>query len=88
MEQIKEKEMVPYVGDFCPVLPEEKDWSDIKVEFINKPFDTSKVIMNNENFTIPTTGTAGYVRIEKPYNNEQLKPRLFEVDKHRFEVIC
>ena len=27
--------LVPYVGDYCPVLPEENDWSDIKVEFVS-----------------------------------------------------
>lgn len=37
---------VPYVGDYCPALLEENDWSDIKVEFVNKPFDTSKAIMS------------------------------------------
>ena len=45
MEQNKEKIMVPFVTDYCPYL-EEDDWSDTKVEFVNKPFDTSKVIMS------------------------------------------
>lgn len=46
-------------------------------------------IINNENFTIPMTGTVGYVKIESEhYEGERPEPRLFEVDKHRFEVIC
>ena len=45
VEQNKEKIMVPFVTDYCPYLDED-DWSDTKVEFVNKPFDTSKVIMS------------------------------------------
>ena len=37
--------MVPFVTDYCPYLDED-DWSDTNVEFVNKPFDMSKVILS------------------------------------------
>ncbi len=44
-EEILSKSMVPFVTDYCPYLDED-DWSDTKVEIVNKPFDMSKVILS------------------------------------------
>lgn len=44
-------------------------------------------IINNENLTILTTGTVGYVHIDKAYDNSELNPRFFEVDLRSFETV-
>lgn len=44
MEQIKEQEMVPYVGDFCPYIEEDEPTEDYKVETVNVAFQPKCII--------------------------------------------
>lgn len=40
------EEAYPAIGVYCPVCLDEDEETDIKVETVNKPFDTSKVLFS------------------------------------------
>jgi len=45
-------------------------------------------VINNDNLTVPTEGTVGYVHVEEiNYDGPEIKPRLFDVDSYTFELI-
>lgn len=45
-------------------------------------------VINNDNLTIPTEGTVGYVHVEEiNYDGPEIKPQLFDVDTYTFELI-
>lgn len=87
MEQIREQDLMPSIGYFCPVELDERDDEEIRVVTVNEPFDMSKVI-NPDDYPLPKEGTVGYVKVEREhYEGSELKPRLFKVDDYRFETV-
>lgn len=44
MEQIREQEMVPYVGDYCPYLNEDESSEEFRIETVNVGFRPECVI--------------------------------------------
>ena len=55
-----------------------------------RDFETFKPsqIITPDDYPLPKEGHIGYVHIEKIDNNgPELKPCLFDVDEHRFEVV-